>query len=241
MKVTLKTLIAGAMIAASLASHATTKETAEKYLRATQVPEMLQAQVEGYTNQYAKGQDEASRKRIYDYLERVMGWQAIKDEYISLVQDTYTEQEINAFIKFTNTPAGRSMTAKSTVFASKMATLSAKRMQSELPTPQDASESGQGNQSVTANDLEVFGVERFQSGDQIYFTGQIKNNGKKVLRGVNVEANLFRGEHFVDQYSTYISGAIPPGTSRFFKVSCGCKGSPPADHDSFKLQAIVSY
>lgn len=241
MKVALKILVAGTLFAVSLASQATTKEAAEKYLRATQVPEIRQAEVESYTDQYAKGQDATSRKRLYDYLERVMGWEAVKDDYIRLVQDTYTEQEISAFIKFTNTPAGRSMTAKSTVFASKLATISAKRMQSASPEQQEGSESGHGNQEVASNDLEILGVERFQSGDQIYFTGQIKNNGKKVARGVNIEANLFRGDRFVDQYSTYISGAIPPGTSRLFKISCGCKGAPPADHDSFKINAIVGY
>lgn len=241
MKAALKTLIAGSLFAVCLASHATTKEAAEKYLRATQVPEMLQAQVEGYTDQYAKGQDATSRKRLYDYLERVMGWEAVKEDYIRLVQDTYTEQEISAFIKFTNTPAGRSMTAKSTAFASKLATISAKRMQSVSPEQQEASESSHGNQDAASNDLEIIGVERFQSGDQIHFTGQIRNNGKKVARGVNIEANLFRGERFVDQYATYISGAIPPGTSRLFKISCGCKGAPPADHDSFKINAIVGY
>jgi hypothetical protein len=47
-----------------------------------------------------------------------------------------------------------------------------------------------------------------------------------------------REGYFVDQYSTYISGVVPPGATRLFKVSCGCKDSPPAKHDNFKVQVV---
>ena len=229
-------------LCACLTANATSTALAEKYLRATQMPEMLQAQVEGYTDQYAKGQDAAYRKRVHDYLEQVMGWNALKDEYIGLVRDTYTEAEINAFLKFMNTPHGRSMTAKNKSFASKLAAVSAKRAQDvEAERQASTDQNTQAAQEVSAQELSISKVEKFQSGDQVYFTGEVKNNSQKAVRGVSTEANLFLGEKFVDQYSTYISGTIPAGASRLFKVSCGCKGTPPAEHDSFKLQVISGY
>ncbi len=241
MKHAIKTFFFATILVSSVTAQATTKELAEKYLRATQVPEMLQAQVDGYTDQYAKGQDPVYRKRIHDFLQRTMGWDALKEEYLGLVQATYTEQEINALLRFINTPLGRSMQGKNTTFANKLAALSAKRVQDisaeKLPTGDDS----QDQADITATELIVTKVEKFQSGDQVYFTGEIQNNSKKMARGVNVEANLFLGDRFVDQYSTYISGGIAPGASRLFKISCGCKGNPPAEHDSYKFQVIAGY
>ncbi|PZP38454.1 MAG: hypothetical protein DI585_07315 [Pseudomonas fluorescens] len=203
---------------------------------------MLQAQVEGYTDQYAKGQDATYRKRVHDYLDRVMGWEALKTEYLALVRDTYTEQEINAFLRFVDTPNGRSMKAKNTTFANKLAAIAAKRAQEVAAERQINAESNAADQAdATSSDLSLSKIQKFQTGDQIYFTGEITNNGKKLARGISIEANLFLGDKFVDQYSTYVSGAIPAGTSRLFKISCGCKGAPPAEHDSFKLQVIAGY
>jgi len=226
----------------SITANATSSVLAEKYLRETQIPAMLEAQVNGYTDQYTKGQDPAYRKQVYDYLQHVMGWNALKDEFLGLVRTTYTDQEINAFLKFANTPAGRSMKSKSTTFANKLAAISAKRVQ-EVDAERRASNSRESrdDQDVKDNELSITKVEKFQAGDQVYFTGMITNNSKKLARGLSIEANLFLGEKFVDQYSTYVSGAIPAGSSRLFKVSCGCKGSPPAEHDSFKLQVISGY
>lgn len=241
MKLTVRATILCMLLLAGFGAHATTKALAEKYLRTAQYPEMLKAQVEGYTEQYAKGQDASYRKRIRDYLEKVMGWEALKDEYVTLVQETYTTEEVNAFLDFMSTPQGRSMKAKSSDFAGKLAAIAARQAQKVAMDRQASPESRQDEPEISSDDLTISKVERFQSGDQVYFTGEIKNNGKKIARGVNVEANLFLGERFVDQYSTYISGSIPPGSVRLFKISCGCKGSAPAAHDSYKLQAVTGY
>jgi hypothetical protein len=55
-----------------------------------------------------------------------------------------------------------------------------------------------------------------------------------VVRPMRSNANHGK---FVDQYSTYIAGSIDPGESRNFKIACGCN-APPAEHDSYKLEAI---
>lgn len=242
MKKQTKLFIAVACLGASVTANATSTALAEKYLRATQTPEMVQAQVEGYTDQYTKGQDATYRKRVHDYLERVMGWAALKDQYVALVRDTYTAQEINAFLQFMDTPSGRTMKAKNTTFANKLAAIAAKRAQDVATERQASTEPDSGEQpDVNPSELNINKVEKFQSGDQVYFTGEIKNNSQKQARGVSIEANLFLGEKFVDQYSSYVSGTIPAGGTRLFKISCSCKGVPPAEHDSFKLQVIAGY
>jgi hypothetical protein len=71
--------------------------------------------------------------------------------------------------------------------------------------------------------------------------GTATNHGKKAAHGIHIQANLFNHDKFVDQYSTYLTGAIEPGKSQYFKISCGCKDTPPAEHDSYKLEVLGGY
>jgi hypothetical protein len=71
--------------------------------------------------------------------------------------------------------------------------------------------------------------------------GKATNTGKSEAHAVHIQANLFDHGKFVDQYSTYLTGALAPGSSQFFKISCGCKDSPPAEHDSYKLEVLTGY
>jgi hypothetical protein len=241
MKNHLNTLALSAALATSLHAHGASGEQAEKYLLATHLPAMLQKQVDGYTEQYAKGQDAAYRQRVHDYLERVMGWEVLKKDYLSIVQDLYTEREINAFLRYASTPEGRSMLGKSATFANRLGAISAKRAQEASAGWQLSGSNGGKDLAASSTDLVVAKVEKFQNGDQVYFTGEISNKGKTPAQSVTVEVNLFRGDRFVDQYSSYITGTIQPGSSRLFKISCGCKGSPPAEHDSFKVLVVGGY
>jgi hypothetical protein len=67
------------------------------------------------------------------------------------------------------------------------------------------------------------------------------NHGKRAAHGIHIQANLFNHDKFVDQYSTYLTGAIEPGKSQYFKISCACKDTPPAEHDSYKLEVMSGY
>lgn len=77
-------------------------------------------------------------------------------------------------------------------------------------------------------------TERVVEG-KVFLTGILENTGEKTVRGVQLEANFFQGEAFVDQYSAYVSGSVPAKGKRYFKISCGCKDSPPAPHDRFEV------
>jgi len=83
--------------------------------------------------------------------------------------------------------------------------------------------------------------ERKVSGDRVFFLGTIKNIGKTQVGSVNIEVNLFKNGKFVDQYSSYLSGTIAAGESRYFKVACGCKDAPPEEHDSYKIQVLSGF
>jgi hypothetical protein len=68
--------------------------------------------------------------------------------------------------------------------------------------------------------------------------GKVTNTGTKPAIGLSVQANLFNHGKYVDQYSTYLRGTLAPGQSEYFKIDCGCKDTPPAEHDSYKLDVI---
>ena len=53
-----------------------------------------------------------------------------------------------------------------------------------------------------------------------------------------LQANLFKGTRYVDQYSTSVTGRIKPGELRYFKITCGCSESKPAEHDSFQVEVV---
>jgi hypothetical protein len=223
-----------------LAIDSPSKDLVERYLQATQTQKMTEAQVDGYADQFSKEKDADYRKKFHDYLNSVMGWNALKDEYIALVRETFTEKEIRASLAFMESPIGRSMSQKGIAFSNKMSAIAAKKVQQVAATQS----SKQGDTDEASLDIKLFSisnVEEMQSGDSTYFTGEIHNNGKASARGVNIEANLFLGQKFVDQYSTYITGTIPAGGVRFFKISCGCKGNPPAKHDSYKIEVLSGY
>lgn len=94
---------------------------------------------------------------------------------------------------------------------------------------------------TSAKDLTLSDVEEQKHDGATVILGTVKNDGKAPAHGVQIQADLFQHDKFVDQYSTYISGKIAPGESKHFKISCGCKDSPPAEHDSYRLQVIAGY
>jgi hypothetical protein len=181
------------------------------------------------------------KAQIERYYNESVGWNVIKDQYAEIVGQTYTASEIKAALVFLKTPIGNSITKKNIEFTQKMTSFMTKNMlamsvkmaasQNIIPSSTQPS----GAELVTTN------VEEHSADGKTYFTGVIENPGKNLHRGVQLEINLFMAGKFVDQYSTYISGSILPDSQRYFKVSCGCKDSPPAQHDSYKVLVIEGY
>ena len=91
------------------------------------------------------------------------------------------------------------------------------------------------------NHFTFSGVEEIKKSGRPYFIGKVKNDSSSTARGVSIEVNLFNKDKFVDQYSSYVTGDLEPNEERYFKVSCGCKDEPPADHDSYKIGVVGGY
>jgi hypothetical protein len=85
------------------------------------------------------------------------------------------------------------------------------------------------------------GVDEEKHDGVTLIVGQATNDGNKAVRGVRIQANLFNHGKFVDQYSTFLTGTLAAGKSQYFKISCGCKDTPPAEHDSYKLDVVGGY
>jgi hypothetical protein len=96
----------------------------------------------------------------------------------------------------------------------------------------------EGNQ---AKDIALTGIEETKHDGVLAILGTATNHGKSAVRGIHIQANLFSHDKFVDQYSTYLTGSIEPGKSQYFKISCGCKDTPPAEHDGYKLEVLGGY
>src|SRR6267154_5743775 len=86
------------------------------------------------------------------------------------------------------------------------------------------------------DDLVLSNLEEHKEGSHDWILGTVTNNGKKAARGAQIEADLFKGGKFVDQYSTHVSGSLKPRESRNFKITCGCRDDAPAEHDSYKVK-----
>ncbi len=213
-----------------------------KYLEDIRARETVEAQVAGFAKQYATAATPEQMVEINRYLNSVMGWEVVRQEYVKLIQDIFTAEELKASLRFASSPIGKSIAHKNIVFSEKASSLMAKNAQAFAASKsRSACTEGKNSQPVPAAKLAVVDIEKHQDSEHTYFVGRVTNTGNKSVRGVHVEVNLFQGDKFVDQYSTYIAGAIPENGERLFKVSCDCRGSKPAQHDSYRAIAIEGY
>jgi hypothetical protein len=241
----MKSLVIGLTLiiisASTFAGTTPSKQLVEQYIQQEQAEKAINAEIEAYVQQLSADATPEERARIVEYLNASMGWNAIKDQYASLVQKIFTTEELKASIVFLKTPVGASITKKSQHLTQELASLIAtnaqqatKQLSSSAPSDGDAT-------PLAGTEIIAFNVEEHNIDGRVYFTGEIENRGKRAARGVQVEVNLFSGGKFVDQYTTYVSGNVAPAATRYFKVSCGCKDSPPAKHDSFKIHVVEGY
>lgn len=242
----MKPLLAALALLFACAAFAETpsKPLIDQYLKLAQPEKTIAAEVDGYANQLGVGLGPEDKAQLLHYLNASIGWAAIKDQYAALVAKTYTAEELKAAVAFLNKPVGAAIVKKNQLFAKELAALIAANMQRAHVTPAAAGEGKPPQDDAKAAkdaELVAVNVEERNLDGRTYFTGAIENRGQRPARAVQVEINLFRNGEFVDQYSTYIPGKVVPGAPRYFKVSCGCKDTPPAKHDGFKVQIVESY
>ncbi len=113
-------------------------------------------------------------------------------------------------------------------------------MSQAMTSAQDISAITEGGQSALKS-IVLSDVEERKEDGRASVIGKLTNNGSRSAHGLQVQVDLFNHGKFVDQYSSYIIGSVAPGETRYFKVACGCKDTPPAEHDSFKAQVFGGY
>jgi hypothetical protein len=130
----------------------THRQAAEEVLRLTGVDKMvvpLIDQIQRVQIQQLQQMDLSSEayataqrylQRINDLVASEMQWQAIKDDYIGLYTDAFTEQELHQLIQFYSTPLGRKVIEKMPVLMEQSMQLGQKKMMKITPEIQALSE-----------------------------------------------------------------------------------------------------
>ena len=130
----------------------THRQAAEEVLRLTKVDKMLgplidqiqQVQIQQLQqmNLSREAYSAAQRylQRINDLVAREMQWQEIKNDYIKLYTDAFTEQELRQLIQFYSTPLGHKVVEKMPVLMEQSMQLGQKKMMKIKPEIQALSE-----------------------------------------------------------------------------------------------------
>ena len=95
-------------------------DLAEEYLLLAKVKQMNEVSINTTVDEIVKNNPKADRVKMYDFLDAVMGWDAIKKPYTKIVVETYTEDELKAAITYLRSELGASFTAKSDTLISKI-------------------------------------------------------------------------------------------------------------------------
>lgn len=66
--------------------------------------------------------------RLISLLEDEFGWNKLKNDFIRIYQETYTEEELNSFIAFYKTPSGQKLIEKMPVLMKKSMEISQRNM-----------------------------------------------------------------------------------------------------------------
>lgn len=66
--------------------------------------------------------------RVSGLVQQTIGWKVVEPDYVKLYSDAYTEPEIDSFLAFYKSPAGKTLLAKSPDLASKSMTLTQTHM-----------------------------------------------------------------------------------------------------------------
>jgi hypothetical protein len=130
----------------------THRQAAEEVLRLTKVDKMLgplvgqiqQVQIQQLQqmNLSREAYSAAQRylQRINDLVAREMQWQEIKNDYVGLYTDAFTEPELRQLIQFYSTPLGRKVVEKMPVLMEQSMQLGQKKMMKIMPEIQALSE-----------------------------------------------------------------------------------------------------
>ena len=130
----------------------THRQAAEEVLRLTKVDKMLaplidqiqQVQIQQLQqmdlSREAYSAAQRYLQRINDLVAREMRWQEIKNDYVGLYTDAFTEQELRQLIQFYGTPLGQKVVEKMPVLMEQSMQVGQKKMMKIMPEIQALSE-----------------------------------------------------------------------------------------------------
>lgn len=91
-------------------------------------------------------------------------------------------------------------------------------------------------------DVEVTTFRDTQLGNEVLILGTVKNNAKKTLSSIEIEAEFFdeKGQ-FVYETSTALKRSkLQPGQLENFQISCGCKDKPFPAYKRVKVSVVAA-
>lgn len=88
----------------------------------------------------AVAMQEKMMNKMIDLVTNEMGWDKIKDDYISVFADTYTEEELKGQIDFYKSPVGQAVVSKEPGLIMKTIEMQQKRMMQLMPNIQEISQ-----------------------------------------------------------------------------------------------------
>jgi hypothetical protein len=92
---------------------------------------------------------------------------------------------------------------------------------------------------AAAEKVVITSHEEVKRDDGIYILGTLENRSSESVRTTSVQADLFdKAGKFVDQCTGYLGSSLKAGEARNFKVACGSKEKPVAEHASYKLRVV---
>jgi len=99
-----------------LASDIPTKDLALEYLKIIDVEKMITANLLQYETIKSKNMNFEQKEKLHKHLEENASWNAIKDELIKNVQNTYTKQELELYVTYMSNPEATTFAEKSKEF-----------------------------------------------------------------------------------------------------------------------------
>ena len=92
------------------------KQLVMAYIVTAKYEDITNATISEYEANLSPDLTQEQRTTIQNVFNKTMSWSAIKDQLVDLISQTYTKEELEAYILFAKSPAGITFSNKSTAF-----------------------------------------------------------------------------------------------------------------------------
>jgi len=128
-------LCAAAPLHAQAGGSPTHREAVKRFLEVTNVRQTLEQGIELMLKSQATQAPQmgAYTKVMRDFYNEHMSWAVMEPDYTRVYLETFTEPELRELIKFYESPAGRTLVAKTPLVTAKTSELTTQRLQGLMP------------------------------------------------------------------------------------------------------------